>query len=368
MRISILGDIMPGGVLCYQKDYIAPELLQKLQQSAFRIATLECALGGFDGQHYDPVKMEGRKNIIYAPAPKAIQILKELNINIVSLANNHVFDLDTEGLVFTMKQLEEAGILYGGAGRNLAEASRPVSFEADGMRICILMYCDTRAYTVAHVPVAGKDCPGINPLRIEQVVADIKANRTTHDFVFVLPHWGCEYHSFPLAEDVRFAKRMITAGADGVFGTHTHQIQPSATYKTRPIFYSLGNALFPDFYIDAPRPICYPNPEADLAAIPETTDYPFPVPRLLKRVWLPGSRIGTIAEIDIENHVLRACTERHIRLSTKNIIESASLSISHKQKLKAIGCMTRLPFYQGGKWVRRILRLISSIRSTRSSH
>jgi hypothetical protein len=38
---------------------------------------------------------------------------------------------------------------------------------------------------------------------------------------------------------------MIDAGADVIFGSHPHRIQPMETYRGRPIFYSLGNLVWP---------------------------------------------------------------------------------------------------------------------------
>ena len=42
---------------------------------------------------------------------------------------------------------------------------------------------------------------------------------------------------------------MIDAGADVIFGGHSHRLQPVDTYKGRPIFYSLGNFVWPNFSI-----------------------------------------------------------------------------------------------------------------------
>ena len=38
---------------------------------------------------------------------------------------------------------------------------------------------------------------------------------------------------------------MIDAGADVIFGSHPHRLQPVETYMGRPIFYSLGNLVWP---------------------------------------------------------------------------------------------------------------------------
>ena len=38
---------------------------------------------------------------------------------------------------------------------------------------------------------------------------------------------------------------MIDAGADVIFGSHPHVLQPIETYRGHPIFYSLGNLVWP---------------------------------------------------------------------------------------------------------------------------
>ncbi len=40
---------------------------------------------------------------------------------------------------------------------------------------------------------------------------------------------------------------MIDAGADGVIGSHPHVLQGFEYYKDKPISYSLGNFLFPNY-------------------------------------------------------------------------------------------------------------------------
>ena len=101
MRIFIGGDIMPGGVLPYQETYIDEGLKAMLSQYDFRVGTLECAIG--DGLPFDDEKIKGRANIIYARTEDLSRV-KELGFDVVSLANNHVFDLGVEGLRNTMQQ------------------------------------------------------------------------------------------------------------------------------------------------------------------------------------------------------------------------------------------------------------------------
>jgi poly-gamma-glutamate capsule biosynthesis protein CapA/YwtB (metallophosphatase superfamily) len=58
-------------------------------------------------------------------------------------------------------------------------------------------------------------------------------------------HWGVELEARPRAYEVHQAHRMIDVGADVIFGSHPHRLQPVETYRGRPIFYSLGNFVWP---------------------------------------------------------------------------------------------------------------------------
>jgi len=58
-------------------------------------------------------------------------------------------------------------------------------------------------------------------------------------------HWGVELDARPREYQVEQAHRMIDAGADVIFGSHPHTLQPMETYRGRPIFYSLGNLVWP---------------------------------------------------------------------------------------------------------------------------
>ncbi|NMB50379.1 MAG: hypothetical protein GX997_08010 [Bacteroidales bacterium] len=99
IKIAFVGDIMPGGVLHgISSGYISNRLLTYLNNFDLRIGTLERAIG--DNFDFDKRKMKGKKSIIYS---KNIDIEKLvlLNIDAVSLANNHVFDLGKDGLYNT---------------------------------------------------------------------------------------------------------------------------------------------------------------------------------------------------------------------------------------------------------------------------
>lgn len=298
MNLFFCGDIMPGGVLPYQDKYITTELLDFMRGFDFRIGTLEAAIG--TNLPYDSVKMAGRQNIIYARNEDLFRV-KEMRFDVVSLANNHVWDLGEEGLRNTIKVLKEKGIKYCGAGLNIEEASQPAIIEKDGLKIAILAYCMYGNKYLGYVELAGENKAGINPLDIEKVIIDIKSAKQKYDNVIIMPHWGQEYQYEPMPECVVMAKQMIDAGADAVLGSHTHQIQPLISYKGKPICFSMGNFLFPDFYMYPPRPIWYPNSIEEVRDVEDVVGYPFPIEKPIRQVWNPVSRYGLTVSFKTTN-------------------------------------------------------------------
>jgi poly-gamma-glutamate synthesis protein (capsule biosynthesis protein) len=77
----------------------------------------------------------------------------------------------------------------------------------------------------------------------------VRAAAGRADIVVVDIHWGVELDTQPRAEQVALGHRLIDAGADVIFGGHSHRLQPMETYHGRPIFYSLGNFVWPNLSV-----------------------------------------------------------------------------------------------------------------------
>ena len=82
-------------------------------------------------------------------------VLQERGVDIVKLANNHVFDYGEQALLDTFTTLKEANIEQVGAGRNLEEAMEPVYFELDGKRVAFV--ATSRAEKYKMTPQATED-------------------------------------------------------------------------------------------------------------------------------------------------------------------------------------------------------------------
>ena len=178
---------------------------------------------------------------------KALDALKDLNLGLVSLATNHVYDNLEEGFRNTTNKLDQLGVEYLGASLIKELASMPYVFEKNGWKIGFLNYVHDD--TNPKIPEGA----GVYASRywMHQIIEDIHRLKSEVDKVVVLLHWGgkCDYGYLPHQEQIVHAKQMVNAGASAIIGHHTHTFQASLNYRNAPIYFSLGNFCFDDIVI-----------------------------------------------------------------------------------------------------------------------
>lgn len=169
-----------------------------------------------------------------------LNILKYLNVQCVSLANNHIgdFTFDPEDFITTFVKNEIHTL---GFGKNIEQASLPFINHTE--RMIVLSF----GWEVIRCKLAGKSKMGINPYRyewVEQQVDLYKKKFPTYKLILFL-HWNYEFENLPHPADRKFSHYLIDKGVDGIFGHHPHIINSVEVYNGKVIFYSLGNFYFP---------------------------------------------------------------------------------------------------------------------------
>lgn len=224
------------------KDCISADLIQTMQDADIMCLNNEFtySTGGAPLEN---------KAYTFRADPSRVEILKELGVDLVGLANNHVYDYGKQALLDTFDTLDNAGIPYVGAGHTLTEAMQPVYMTVDGKTIAFV--AASRAEKNKMTPQATETEPGI--LRCydtELFLQEIQKAKENADFVIAYVHWGTEY-SYDL-EDVQLTtgKEYLDAGADAVIGAHPHCLQGMEYYNGKPIIYSLGNFWFNEKTLD----------------------------------------------------------------------------------------------------------------------
>ena len=182
------------------------------------------------------------KQFTFQTDPKNVQILLDLGIDIVSLANNHSLDFGQDALQDTFVTLDEAGILYAGAGDSKERAEELQVIEVNGKKFGFL--AATRVIPVAGWDVRNKQ-PGLFTTYDDtRLVERIRESKEECDFLAVYVHWGIEREEYPEEYQNVIAKHCVEAGADVIIGAHPHVLQGIEFIEGKPIFYSLGNYIF----------------------------------------------------------------------------------------------------------------------------
>lgn len=301
IKVISVGDIMPGGILHGTKcEYLSEEVKELLGEGSIRVGNFECGVG--NEPHFVEEKMARDADIVYVEDDD-MRRLVEMNIDLVSLANNHFFDLSAEGAAHAIEMLDTMGILHCGAGRNIEEAQRPAVCTVDGKRIAFVAFCDP---TMGWIPVADKEKAGVNPLDERYSVEEIKQYKSQYDYVVAMVHWGKE-HTYDVTGRVyQFAQILKKAGADLILGGHSHRVQPMVNYRNQSIVYSMGNFLFPDRLIAPPlRVTYYPKEEIDITKLPTTNRWPEVTEVTLKK-WKPLANNGMIVTSTFDGNKVKS--------------------------------------------------------------
>ena len=221
--------------------------LTVLRSADVVIANLECAITRSSKRWLRTPKV-----FHFRAPPAAVKVLQAAGIRLVSLANNHVLDYETEGLLETIAQLDAASIAHAGAGANLAAAAAPAIVTVNGIRVGLVAFTDNEpTWAAAH------DRAGTNFIRIscedeslDRVRAGVAAARAQGAHLVVLSlHWGPNMNPAPTPEFRAFARAAVKLGADLIFGHSAHIVQGLAVYQRVPVFYDLGDYL-DDYAID----------------------------------------------------------------------------------------------------------------------
>ena len=190
------------------------------------------------------------KSWTFQAPESSLSILKDMGADIVSLANNHVFDYGEDAFYDTLDNLKKAGIPYIGAGRNIEEAKKGCYFVINGCKVGIV--AASRAEKVRFTPVSTADTPGVmGTYDNADFLNVIKDARAQCDLLFVYVHWGTENSTALEQAQIKGAREYIDAGADVIVGAHTHCLQGMEFYNKKPIIYSVGNFWFNSKTLDS---------------------------------------------------------------------------------------------------------------------
>lgn len=184
------------------------------------------------------------KQFVFKSSPDVLLAMREAGVEAVNLANNHILDQGQEGLLDTLKHLQDSDIRYVGAGLNEKEAFKAQYFELQGMTVALLGFSrvlpETSWYALENRPGVAGAYDHVLPKAVEA----IQEARSKADLVVVIAHWGEELHKTPNGHQIILSRAFIDGGADLIIGGHPHVLQGLEQYKGKWIAYSTGNFIF----------------------------------------------------------------------------------------------------------------------------
>jgi len=234
-EIMVTGDWAPirkfDPIIVSEPEAIYGDLLQVLRQVDLRITNLECPLTDGEGQIW-------KSGSMLKGLPVHIGGLTSVPFEVVTTANNHVFDYGLEGFTETQRVLAEHGVRSVGSGQTGEEARKPLTVDVKGVKLGIVNFSEGEDLTAAN---GG---PGVFGWEVEKARDIVRELKRQVDIVLVISHCGVEYVPFPPPYVEKAFQAMVDAGADLVIGHHPHVPQGIQIYKGVPICYSLGNYVF----------------------------------------------------------------------------------------------------------------------------
>jgi len=234
VKVQFFGDVCFNKLPENQINKVLADVCDKVSNADLRIINLECPIT--ENKEETAIEKTGEH---WNATVAIIDFIKALNVDIVTLANNHVGDYGTEGVRNTICKLNAASKKYIGAGENIDEAYNAFYYDGNGIRVSFIAVCEKE------FGVASKKTAGSAGFSIRNIFNKIKEEKKRSDHVVVIMHGGNEGNPLPSPEQVERYRFLIDVGASVVVGMHTHCPQGYELYNKGIILYSLGNFFFP---------------------------------------------------------------------------------------------------------------------------
>lgn len=238
LKIGFVGDtcftkIFSPETINKTNEIISGDINRWLTSNEFNVINIEGPLTSIESikKGGTPLKSD--------PQESVLEILSKMNCNILCLANNHIMDSGYAGLQDTIDIAQSQGMLWLGAGKNLAEAATPLIIDNVGPKIALF------GMTHQEGQIADKKTPGpfsdYHEAYFRERVAAVK---TEVGRVILVYHGGEEYSFIPMPQRRKKLKRFLSYGVDVIVCHHPHVVQGYEMIGDKYIFYSLGNFIF----------------------------------------------------------------------------------------------------------------------------
>ena len=198
-------------------SYPFANTVQYFESDEFTIANLECTFSDRDLPYDYTVAM-----FYFIAGSDYANILTQGGVDFVTTANNHSYDFYQAGVDDTCAALEAVGLPYG------IEDQAQIVESKNGIKFGV--------YTAYN---------NFEPDTNRAVQAVVQLKNQGADYIICMFHWGRDELVYsPKQEQIDLAHACADAGADLVYGSHAHCLQPIEEYKDSVILYGMGNWSF----------------------------------------------------------------------------------------------------------------------------
>ena len=225
------------------RELISDSIREQIRDSDVAVINYE----GVTSSDGDPILKGGPVVEIDQACPR---LLSDFGFDVVTLANNHILDLGTEGLTQTVELCQKSGLKTVGVGDNRREALKPLRISTDsGVEISIFNFSERPVHGY-QIDKAG---PSLAELTDPKLTKYITEERQKSDMLIGVGHAGEIGTPIPPRQLQRRYRDLVDIGLDLVIGHHPHVPQGWEQYNDGMIFYSLGNFLFDYGQGDRPK-------------------------------------------------------------------------------------------------------------------
>ncbi len=223
----------------YDFDYMFADIEKYVVDTDYSVGNLETVFAGKE-------RVFSNYPAFNTPEQMGQSLARVLGLDLLSLANNHIFDRGYSGLETTIDFLDTFGIAHTGAYTSQEAYDTPFIAEICGARVAFISatYGVNGAVPRDHpysVRIYSKEALSA----ASQAAVDAGA-----DCVIALLHWGNEYQNYASRQQRELAQWLFENTAVSlIIGNHAHVVQPIEVFdveyeghtKQGVCLYALGN-------------------------------------------------------------------------------------------------------------------------------
>ena len=223
----------------YDFSYVYEDIKNYTSSSDITIGSLETTFAG---------KEKGYSNYPTFNTPDSLATaLKDIGVDVVSLAGNHALDYGYSGLCRTIDVFNNIGLSHLGTYKTAEDQEKILIKDVKGVKIAFINY----TYGTNGIPLpSGKEfC--VNLIDKDFIKKQInQAKEQNVDMIVACMHWGTEYRTTANSEQKDLANFLFENGVDVILGNHPHVLEPmekktitlqDGTTKDVFVVYALGN-------------------------------------------------------------------------------------------------------------------------------